>query len=45
MKEVTQTDEPSIDPLDDRRVKTNVIEDPLSAKDMNARQDKDFVYF
>ena len=41
MKEVYSTDAP--DP--DDKWKTNVVEDPLSARDINKKQDKDFVYF
>ena len=41
MKEVYSTDTP--DPED--KWKTNTVDNPLSARDLNRKKDKDFVYF
>ena len=41
MTEVYKTDRP--DP--DNKYKTNVVDDPLPAMDINRKKDKDFVYF
>ena len=44
MSEVYETDQPSVN-SENKRVKTNVVENPLSRQDINRKQDKDFVYF
>ena len=41
MNEVYSTDAPS----ETDKWKTNVVEDPLPAMDINRKKDKDFVYF